>query len=386
METTIKKNCIKSLSSIHCVSSSFAPALFFKRYPTSYFVSRTSMCLISETNLMFRGVQDALQLTYLLFFGTSGIEIARTSRTATVSCSSNCYNTHRQIVSIHETHIIEVHTICTIESDLEQTGRWNSTRTFTLHLPTTISRHTTAKAATTEDTISAAPEPSSPSLGCNFCTGFTTPELESTAIRQDGNSSIGLRTYPYCEIAGVDEGEPGCRSCLDHCKSQGIGNTRWLAWWSPSGSFTRDCLGMVSLVPISECITMSLYPEKQSQQKSSKKCRKTYNRNSGSSIGDQLLLLPSTSRLTRTTSTRVFPWREKSTNTRRRWWRGAAPQHNNHLRLYLNSALLIWSATPTTSNNKTTSRRWQWLLHMYRNQRSQEGSTRAEAVRCYAAC
>jgi hypothetical protein len=34
-----------------------------------------------------------------------------------------------------------------------------------------------------------------------------------------------LRTYPYCEIAGVDEGEPGCRSCLDRCKSQGIGNT-----------------------------------------------------------------------------------------------------------------------------------------------------------------
>lgn len=131
---------------------------------------------------------------------------------------------------------------------------------------------------------------------------------------------------------------------------------------------------------------MSLYQEKQSQQTSSKKCRKTYNRNSGSSIREQLLLLASTSRLTRTTSTRVSPWRERFTNTRRRWgrrWRrGAAPQHNNHLRLYLNFTLLIRDAN--NKQQQTTSRRCQWLLHIYRNQRSQEGSTRAGAVRCGA--
>jgi hypothetical protein len=99
---------------------------------------------------------------------------------------------------------------------------------------------------------------------------------------------------------------------------------------------------------------MSHYPEKQSQQTSSKKCRKTYNRNSGSSIREQLLLLASTSRLTRTTSTRVFPWHERFTNTRRRWRRGAAPQHNNHLRLYLNSALLNRDANNKQQQNDVT--------------------------------
>lgn len=113
---------------------------------------------------------------------------------------------------------------------------------------------------------------------------------------------------------------------------------------------------MVSIVPISECITMSLYPEKQSQQTSSKKCRKTYNRNSGSSIREQLLLLASTSRLTRTRSTRVFPWRERFMNTRRRWRRGAAPQHDNHLGSYLNSALLIRDANNKQQQNDVTEK------------------------------